>query len=186
MKKINFKKGKKYFIGGLVLVLLLVLIVVMVKNKRIEINFDENGSAIAPEKMWYESQKQYMEKIVTWQDKLLEMQASDDFGGATPEETMDAFIEALKKGDTELASRYFVFNKQAQMAEELAIGKKNGVLDLLIDDLGKRNNGNFYAGRDDKYEFVVIGNDGEWDDAVEFSFDLVKNSETQVWKIESL
>jgi len=180
MKKINFKKGKKYFIGGLVLVLLLVLIVVMVKNKRIEINFDENGSAIAPEKMWYESQKQYMEKIVTWQDKLLEMQASDDFGGATPEETMDAFIEALKKGDTELASRYFVFNKQAQMAEELAIGKKNGVLDLLIDDLGK-----------EKKEFKISENHIRYrtfnkDNVAEFSFDLVSNKETQVWKIESL
>ena len=50
----------------------------------------------------------------------------------------------------------------------------------------KRNQGNFYTDRDDKYEFSVIGDVGEWDGIVEFTYLLTKNSETGVWKIESL
>lgn len=185
MKKLDIEQGKKYFIGVLVLAII-ISIGVLIKNQAIEIEFDEKGNPILPDKHWYESQKQYLEKVVDWQEKLLERQSQDNFGGATPEETLNSFIEALKQGDTELASRYFVFNKQAQMAEELTIGKENGVLELLIVDLEKISGGNFYTGRNDMYEFVVIGENGEWKGIVEFSFILVKNQQTQVWKIESL
>ena len=36
----------------------------------------------------------------------------DNIGGNTPEETVDLFIEALKKGDYDLASKYFVVDEQ--------------------------------------------------------------------------
>lgn len=156
------------------------------QNKEMEVSFNENGSLIVPEKQWYEGQTQYLKKIVALEEKLKEMEAQDNFGGATPQETFSAFVEALKAGDTKLASRYFVFNKQEQMAKELAVGKENGVLDLLIGDLEKATGGGFYSGRDDKYEFVVIGDDGDWDGIVEFSYNLVKNLDTKVWKMESL
>jgi len=34
--------------------------------------------------------------------------SEDTYGGKTPEETLNLFIEALKKEDLELASKYFV------------------------------------------------------------------------------
>jgi len=183
--KINFKRGKKYFISGF-LVIFLVVGGVFVRNKEIEIKFDENGRIIVADKKWYEGQVQFAKKLVDLQERLEEMQKLDDFGGATPEETFNAFVVALKEGDTVLASRYFVFNKQKQMAEELAIGKERGNLEDLIKILEKKENGDFYTGRDDKYEFVVIGDSGKWDGVVEFSFDLEYNEYTKVWKIKSL
>jgi len=36
----------------------------------------------------------------------------DKYGGKTPEETFDLFLGALRKGDIELASKYFVIDKQ--------------------------------------------------------------------------
>src|SRR3989338_7356766 len=45
-------------------------------------------------------------------EKMNEPYYNDTYGGATPEETYALFIEALKKGDVELASRYFVVEDQ--------------------------------------------------------------------------
>lgn len=42
----------------------------------------------------------------------VQLQLNDFTGGDTPEETVDLFIDALKKGDYELASKYFVINEQ--------------------------------------------------------------------------
>ncbi|MEK7143610.1 MAG: hypothetical protein AAB756_02155, partial [Patescibacteria group bacterium] len=39
---------------------------------------------------------------------LDEVYKKDTYGGATPEETLALFIDALKKGDTDLAAKYFV------------------------------------------------------------------------------
>lgn len=69
------------------------------------------------------------EKIQTWQaerydramqkiaDKKMAQYAADKDGGKTPEETLDLFISALKSGDIEKASKYYVLDKQE---EELA------------------------------------------------------------------
>jgi len=111
---------------------------------------------------------------------LDELYKKDTYGGATPEETLALFIEALKKGDTELAAKYFVLEKQKEEAGELLVGKNNGVLNLLIGDLEKEKIGsNFSEG---KYRFVTHDNNNN----AEFQFDLVFNPFTKVWKIESL
>jgi len=178
MKRLNIKQSKKYLVGILVL-LVLVGMGVIWQGKKFEIRFDERGVALAPEKMWYESQQQYMEKLVDWQEELLERQSQDNFGGATPEETLNAFIEALKQGNTELASRYFVFNKQEQMAKELAIGKENGSIQDFLTYVEKIDRGKEYI--KNHYRFTVV----EKGEAV-MSFDLKFNEDTQVWKMESL
>ncbi len=176
--KINFKRGKKYFIGGF-LVVLLVIGGVFVRNKEIEIKFDENGRIIVADKKWYEGPVQFAKKVVDLQERLEEMQKLDDFGGATPEETFNAFVEALKNGDTELASRYFVFNKQEQMAEELAVGRENGSIEIFLEYVDKIDNGKEYM--EGYYRFTVAENK-----KAVMSFDLEFNEYTKVWKIESL
>lgn len=47
-------------------------------------------------------------------EKLREKYKNDFDGGKTPEETLDLFIEALKAGDIEKASKYYVLEKQVE------------------------------------------------------------------------
>ena len=178
--KINFKKGRKYFIGFLLLVIIVGGSLYFFRNKEIEIKFDENGSLVVPDKQWYEGYLSFTKRVVDLQDRFLEMGKMDDFGGATPQETFDVFVEALKAGDIDLASEYFVFNKREQIFKELSVGKENGVLELLIDDLDK-----------DKKEYYILEDHFRYrtydeDNVAEFSFDLQFNESTKVWKMESL
>lgn len=72
--------------------------------------------------------------------KELERQyAEDPYGGDTPEETLRLFINALKKGDTDLAAKYFVLDKQEEWRNELLIIKEKGLLDEMVRDVGKLN-----------------------------------------------
>ena len=110
---------------------------------------------------------------------LDEVYKKDTYGGATPEETLALFIDALKKGDTDLAAKYFVPEKQKQEAEDLKIGKEKGNLDFLIGYLekasyGKENLKNFYQ--------MTVAENGK---AI-FNISFVFNPSTKVWKLESI
>jgi hypothetical protein len=61
----------------------------------------------------------------------------DVVGGETPEETIDLFIEALKKEDYELASKYFVIEKQKNVAEALLDKNKISIVEEL--EYAKKN-----------------------------------------------
>ena len=58
-------------------------------------------------------------EYVEQEKKLIQQMKDDPYGGETPEETLRLFIDALKKGDTDLASRYFVVDKQEQQEQLL-------------------------------------------------------------------
>ena len=60
---------------------------------------------------------------------------TDKIGGQTPEETFDMFIEALKKEDIELASKYFVLQKQDEWEKTLGEYKKNNLLANFVLEL---------------------------------------------------
>lgn len=70
----------------------------------------------------------------------------DTYGGKTPEETLQLFIDALKKGDIDLAAKYFVVEKQGEWTDELKNTKETEGLDLIIAEAQKlklsKNNGN--------------------------------------------
>lgn len=56
----------------------------------------------------------------------------DKYGGKTPEETYDLFLDALRKGDTTLASKYFVIEKQDDWNKTLnEYQKKNKLIDFI-------------------------------------------------------
>src|SRR3990167_1542628 len=83
-------------------------------------------------------------KYQTWQlnreyNKLAEPYYTDTYGGATPEETYDLFIDALKDGDIELASKYFVIEKQDDWRETLNKFKDNDALGQFILELKSIN-----------------------------------------------
>ena len=56
-------------------------------------------------------------------------------GGSTPEDTFTLFLEALKSGDVELASRYFVAPRQAAWQEGLQQIKNGGGLEAMHKEL---------------------------------------------------
>ena len=60
------------------------------------------------------------------QEALAEAYRKDAYGGKTPEETLRMFVEALEKKDYELASRYFVIERQQEALEENRLGEAGG------------------------------------------------------------
>lgn len=108
--------------------------------------------------------------------KNLEKQyAEDPYGGSTPEETLALFVEALKKGDTELAAKYFVLDKQEQWGEDLARLKDKNLLDETISDLEKVK---LTKKTGEEAFFTIINEGGLGTDVI-----LYKNSVNNRWKI---
>ena len=103
---------------------------------------------------------------------------TDIYGGETPDETLALFIEALKKGDIDLASKYFVVEKQEEMRGEFGIGKENNNIDFLI---GFLENSKGSQINQNEYEFVVTEKE-----KIIMSFNLVLNTQTNKWKIYEL
>jgi len=69
------------------------------------------------------------------QDQWEKPYREDKYGGKTPEETYDMFISALQKGDTTLASKYFVLNKQESWKTTLEQYQKQDLLTKLISEI---------------------------------------------------
>lgn len=68
-------------------------------------------------------------------DKVEEPYYTDNYGGTTPEETYDLFIDALKDGDLELASKYFEIEKQDSWLKTLQEYEKEGIILGFVEEL---------------------------------------------------
>lgn len=112
-------------------------------------------------------------------EKLKKEYAEDPYGGDTPEETLRLFIDALKKGDIDLATRYFVIDKQDEWKEDLAKIKDKGLLDEMVRDLER-----------EKFKYTiskkVVGFDvaNEQKEAI-LSISVVR-AQNNKWKIQDL
>lgn len=78
--------------------------------------------------------KQAYDKMMQGYEEMLK---NDTYGGKTPQETYDLFIEALKRGDTDSASKYFYWERQVAQKEKLDELKAKGELEKYIADLPK-------------------------------------------------
>ncbi len=110
----------------------------------------------------------------------------DTYGGKTPEETWAMFLDALKKGDVELASKYFVVEKQGgwlvtlkktQEADKIKIALSN-----LPSQLGKSDGPNQSEKR--YYEYQVKDKSGKL--LGKNSIVMTLNPYTKIWKISVL
>ncbi len=76
------------------------------------------------------------------QEKLVkemeEKYRNDTYGGSTPEETLQLFIDALKKGDTNLAAKYFIIDKQEQWRADLSKIAERNLLGEMVRDLERK------------------------------------------------
>jgi len=84
----------------------------------------------------YKFQK-FLESYKALEQGLVSMLKNDTFGGQTPEETYNLYIAALRKGDTDLASQYFYWERQVGEKQRLDEMKTKGELDKYIADLPK-------------------------------------------------
>lgn len=128
--------------------------------------------------------------LLQWEDDLKEIQKNDTYGGKTPEETLDLFINALKEGDVELASKYFEIdmNEQPYNSENylnrekwedgLRKMKEEGKMLGIISKLEKVN----LTFKDENGALFKLYDNKEIDVLVDMKF----NQYSQVWKIESL
>ncbi|MCF7835498.1 MAG: hypothetical protein K9M15_00005, partial [Candidatus Marinimicrobia bacterium] len=73
--------------------------------------------------------KDLAQSLEDYDKAVYELMANDKVGGSTPQETLNLFIEAVEAGDYEMASRYFVVDKQEKWAEDLSMAEN--VEDLL-------------------------------------------------------
>lgn len=106
---------------------------------------------------------------------------NDAYGGATPEKTLELFIEALEAKDYELASKYFVVEKQKETKEDLKVSASRAFIESYVAILSMRH-------------VVKLAEDGTGSD-IEF-FDsaneqvhfgqMVLNPYSKKWKIVEL
>jgi len=112
-----------------------------------------------------------------------ELYKNDIYGGETPEQTLQMFIDALKAGDTDLASKYFMVDKQKEWRNKLIESKEKNNIDGFVSvlesvDIKKEGKKLF----DGNYQFIhPLQNE-----KLPWIIDLVLNPLTNKWKIESL
>ena len=102
----------------------------------------------------------------------------DTYGGTTPQETLSLFIEALKKGDTDLAAKYFVPDEREETITYLNDLKKDNRLDHLVEQL---QNTRITVDGNVTFFTLVDQNNTAVSELV-----MHKNLQTGVWKITEL
>ena len=127
---------------------------------------------------WYRYQKSPQHTVEKYFNDLREKYEADTYGGSTPEETLQLFVDALKNGDIDLASKYFMVEEQEKQKIHLEEIKQRGSLHAMIEDANKlkltKNDG-------EKAYFIIIGEDG----VVAIEVILQKNIKNK-WKISEL
>lgn len=128
-------------------------------------------------------------KYLDWQNNYEKAMREDTYGGQTPEETLQMFIEALKKGDIELASKYFALNTnekseyyltRKEWEEGLREAKRKDT--SLSEILTKLSKVKLTFKSKDGATFKLYDDNGELEVLVEMKF----NQYSGVWKITSL
>jgi len=119
------------------------------------------------------------------QDYIAAMTA-DTYGGKTPQETLDMFVEALRTGDIELASKYFLLDENLSREEwvaRLVDIENDGFLAQMIQDITTRSQPDLDNRIDENdFKFVLYAEDGRVGARINMQF----NQLSEVWKIKSL
>ena len=142
--------------------------------------FQKDKEFVVRDKDSFTSQDDYLNYLEEY--KLA--QSRDTYGGKTPEETLNLFVEALKAGNTELASKYFVLSKQKEIKEDLKQGVENGGIKTFVDIIGNSSN-KFDSKESNVGEYFISVIEKENNNLI-LEIRLSLNSESKLWKIESL
>ncbi|NMB92454.1 MAG: hypothetical protein GYA31_02425 [Parcubacteria group bacterium] len=87
--------------------------------------------------------------------------ANDTYGGITPEETYQLFLEALKKQDIDLASKYFILDKQEEYKNLFTQIKNSGQWDKMMADLLAPKNAKGRMEDNGEYKIEILTQNNE-------------------------
>ena len=125
------------------------------------------------------------EKAIEHRAQLEEAMRKDTYGGKTPQETLNLFIEALRKNDIELAFLYFNIEENGERdpkwKEGLIKTRDAGKLQAVADSLATAQPDLENRVHEGDFKFYVRKN-GE----PEGYINMELNEYSGVWKIESL
>lgn len=135
-----------------------------------------------PVKVYQEAERKYIEAMT-----------ADTYGGKTPQETLDMFVEALRAEDVELASKYFMLDTdlsaenienylthKSQLAQlEDARNKLQEIADVISGAVLSTDQPSW---DENLVWYVVYEKKGDLEADISLRF----NKYAQVWKIESL
>lgn len=121
-----------------------------------------------------------------FQAKLEQPYKEDTYGGKTPEETWGMFLDALKKGDIELAIKYYAVGKiEGLPFDSLYKKQQNGQLEAWIKELEglKKSDREPLEGQANYYYDYF---DKEFNQVLSAPVVFYLNPYTKVWKIVNL
>jgi hypothetical protein len=169
----NFNKS--YILSGLVVILVASGFFYYQKNKSEEFRLITDETEMTKFVMTHTQ-----EELDEYRRKVDEIKAEDTFGGKTPEETLRMYIDALKAGDMELASKYFRLEDQERELEELIVLTKEQV-DKSLSFIDVNAYKKFCNDNKDECEIDVIF---EGENILIARF--IKIEQSGLWKLESL
>lgn len=155
------KAPKKYVLGLLGIFFLVLLVFFFAPKAR----------------SWYGAWKdaRFQAKVQGVRKEIYDAAMADTYGGKTPQETLRMYIEAVEKGDYELASKYFVEEKREEWQDELGKIRTANKIDIFITPLKNAltSKGGYSS---DKQQFFIS-------DPVGVDFVLYPNG---IWKLTDI
>lgn len=138
------------------------------------------GALFAVDYLRYQNSPEYQAEMQA--EQIKKEYAEDPYGGDTPEETLGLFVDALKKGDIDLAAKYFVLDRQDQWREDLEKIKDKGLLDAMVRDIeGLGGKYPLVEGKNDRFIFETYNKNKE----LVLQADMVL-AQNKKWKIQDL
>ena len=144
----------------------------------------------SPEAKRREEAAQNVEKFMKANADFEAAMRADTYGGKTPQETLDMFIDALKKGDIDLAAKYFELETnmndknyltRKKWEDALKATEDAGRLEGVISTLEKAKPAG--SSMEGLFGFEVKN---ETDNSVATDINLHLDKYSNVWKIESM
>ena len=145
---------------------------------------------LSPQAKLERQNRENYQKYLDWQANYEKAMREDTYGGKTPEETLQMFIEALKKEDIELASKYFMLETDTQSPDYLTRNKweaylkeiqNRNLLQQMAKDIEKNAKPLTKTLNSEEFSYGLFNDDG----TVGISINLKLNKYSGVWKIES-
>jgi len=172
----NPKKGIKY---GIAVALLVITGFIIGWNSGVY-TFFEYLLPFAKERIGIDWMSKYIKVSMKGYEEYEKAYKNDFVGGNTPEETIDLFIDALKKGDYELASKYFVIDEQGRWKKSFDNPNIENINDWIAELENNKNSWHKESVEDGRVEFWY--NTGEGKNERTHSVYLKRNVNNK-WKI---
>jgi hypothetical protein len=136
---------------------------------------------------WQQWQRERLARQV-WEALQAEQrrEAQDPYGGKTPQEVYQLFLQALEKQDIDLAVKYFAFEKQEEVRGFLVDVQKNGNWTHMYDDFsGKTASIEYDAqeGGEQDIKIRALNYDAAKSTGLKAVIRAKKNPNSNLWKL---